>query len=110
MLDLRIYKSTFEAGHFIEGHPKCGVQHGHSYRLTVNLQSNLDKWQDFADIKKDVDEYVQVKLDHQFLGNASAEEISAWIGHHMEQKGYRGWLELFETDKFGVLRHFASDK
>ena len=105
--DLRIYKSSFEAGHYIEGHPKCGIQHGHSYHLIVSFQQDLDEWQDFADIKKDVDDYVQIKLDHQFLGNASAEKISQMIANYLASRHYTGWLELFETEKFGVLRHFS---
>ena len=98
----RIYKSTFEAGHFIEGHPKCGVQHGHSYHLNVYLNGHVDEWLDFADIKKMVDGYVQVKLDHQFLGNKSAESIVQDIRDNVFNGEEHGMLELFETEKFGV--------
>ena len=108
IIDYRIYKSAFEAGHFIEGHPKCGVQHGHSYHLNVYVLSNLKTWQDFADIKTIVDGYVQVKLDHQFLGNASAEQISDDIATYLTHKGMQGYLELYETEKFGIKRHFPS--
>lgn len=31
---------TFEAAHFIEGHPTCGKLHGHSWVLTVMLKGN----------------------------------------------------------------------
>lgn len=103
----RIYRVTFEAAHYIEGHPKCGVKHGHSYHLCVNLHSDdLNKWIDFADIKGDVDEFVMKKLDHQDLGNASAEEISKKIADYLEKIGYHGNLDLFETEKYGVYRSF----
>jgi 6-pyruvoyl tetrahydropterin synthase/QueD family protein len=102
----RVYRSTFEAGHFIEGHPKCGVQHGHSYHLNVYIDGDIDKWLDFADIKKSVDNYVQKELDHHFLGNISAEQIAKDIALKMEMAGYHGKLELMETDKFGVTLQF----
>ena len=30
-------ETTFEAAHFIPGHPKCGGIHGHTYFVTVEL-------------------------------------------------------------------------
>jgi len=37
----RIYKTTtFESAHLLEGHPKCGKLHGHSYKLEVWVSSN----------------------------------------------------------------------
>lgn len=107
MIGQRIYKSTFEAGHFIEGHPKCGTQHGHSYHLNVYVDANLDEWQDFADLKNDVDQHVQQKYDHQFLGNKSAETLSGQIANYLEKIGYAGYLELFETEKFGIWVRFG---
>ena len=29
---------TFEAAHYLPGHPKCGVMHGHSYKVEVLLE------------------------------------------------------------------------
>jgi 6-pyruvoyl-tetrahydropterin synthase len=106
LIGQRIYKSTFEAGHFIEGHPKCGTQHGHSYHLNVYVTADLDEWQDFADLKRDVDNHVQTKYDHQFLGNMSAEELASKIAKHLVSIGYGGHLELYETDKFGIMVTF----
>ena len=108
MIGQRIYKSTFEAGHFIEGHAKCGTQHGHSYHLNVYVTADLDVWQDFANLKKDVDTFVQTKYDHQFLGNMSAEELSSNIANYLEKIGYGGQLELFETEKFGIWVRFGN--
>lgn len=104
----RIYKVTFEAAHLIEGHPKCGIKHGHSYHLTVNVHTDdLNTWLDFADIKKDVDEYVMKEMDHKDLGNASAEQITKRIADYLVSIGYHGNLDLFETEKYGVYRSFG---
>lgn len=102
----RKYKSTFEAAHYIEGHVKCGIKHGHSYLLEVNFIGDANKWLDFQTLKEDVDSYVQKELDHHDLGNATAEEISKKIGIVLSVKGYRGNLTLWETSKFGVSRDF----
>jgi len=103
-LGYRIYKSIFEAGHFIEGHPKCGVQHGHSYHLDVKILEPelLTHWVDFADIKHLVDNFVQTTFDHQYLGNKSAEQIATDIAAYLTDHGHHGHLILMETEKFGV--------
>jgi 6-pyruvoyl-tetrahydropterin synthase len=102
----RIYKAAFESGHFIEGHPKCGVQHGHSYHLTVCLNGDSQTWYDFADMKKEIDDLINESYDHRFLGNKTAESIAEEIVHTLKLKNFGGSLELFETDKFGVKLNF----
>lgn len=73
----------------------------------MNLEYEDDReWVDFADIKILVDEYVQTKLDHQFLGNASAEKISRWICNYLAGKMLHGDIVLYETSKFGIKRTF----
>jgi len=32
----------FEASHWIEGHPKCGVLHGHSYKVVIKVTTYID--------------------------------------------------------------------
>lgn len=32
---------TFDSAHFIEDHPKCGIMHGHTWTLDVQLQDCL---------------------------------------------------------------------
>jgi 6-pyruvoyl-tetrahydropterin synthase len=102
----RTYKTTFESAHYIEGHPRCGNLHGHSYNLQVDFLGDGDKWKDFAELKQDVDGYIMLELDHQNLGNKSAEEISKNIGIKLEEMGYHGHLTLNETAKFGIVRDF----
>ena len=102
----RIYKAAFEAGHFIKGHPKCGVQHGHSYHLTICLDGDSDKWYDFADLKNEVDHLINTRFDHKFLGDKTAESIAEDIVNELKLKEWGGSLELFETDKYGIRLNF----
>lgn len=62
------WKGTFDAAHFIPGHPKCGRLHGHTYQVEVELEGHLPVTEhpiylvDFAEVKRVVDE-----LDHRLL-------------------------------------------
>jgi 6-pyruvoyl-tetrahydropterin synthase len=109
MLLLRGYKTSFEAAHYIKGHPKCGKKHGHSYHLEVRMQGWSDQFLDFAKIKEDVEAIlVQPNFDHTDLGNRSAEDIAMDIGKQLASKQYVGELELHETDKFSVKIQFGN--
>jgi 6-pyruvoyltetrahydropterin/6-carboxytetrahydropterin synthase len=60
---------TFEAAHFIPGHPKCGKTHGHSYKLEVIVRAPVKDgmvidFHTFGDIVRD---HVIEHLDHAFL-------------------------------------------
>ena len=62
---------TFEAAHRLEGHPKCGRLHGHSYRITFELQAQeLDPNDrmvlDYADLGP-IKTYIDDMLDHRYL-------------------------------------------
>ena len=51
-----VYKRTdFESAHKLEGHPKCGVLHGHSYKVEVWITGRpTGPWNfvyDFTEIK-----------------------------------------------------------
>lgn len=88
---MEIYREfTFEAAHRLprvpEGH-KCGRLHGHSYRLEVHVQGDVDPgtgWlMDFADIKAAVAPVV-AELDHRYLNelpgleNPTSENLARW--------------------------------
>lgn len=105
---LRIYKSSFEAAHVIEGHPKCGVKHGHSYALTVFLKGDSNQFLDFHDLKTIVDSFVQTRYDHRDLGNITCEQIAEQIALHLSSNSFSGTVKLFETSKFGVSFRFGS--
>jgi 6-pyruvoyl-tetrahydropterin synthase len=104
----RVYKSTFEASHFIKDHEKCGTRHGHSYKLIVYMNGDTSKWEDFADIKNIVDSYVQTKYDHKDLDNISAEEIAGDIARYLTEQSCQGKLELQETEKYSIMLAFGS--
>jgi 6-pyruvoyltetrahydropterin/6-carboxytetrahydropterin synthase len=89
---VRLSKSFgFEAAHWLpcfpEGH-KCRRMHGHSFRVDVIVEGDLDPSVgyliDFADIKR-ATEPVERELDHRCLNeiagleNPTSEMVAAWI-------------------------------
>ena len=89
---------TFEAAHLLpkapEGH-KCRRLHGHSFRVEVVVQGEVDPatgWLlDYGDIK-DVVEPVRQELDHYYLNeipgleNPTSENLSAWIWKRLKPR------------------------
>lgn len=79
----------FEAGHQLpdeECYGKCSMLHGHTYKLTVEIEGKINEkgWViNFKDLKKIVNEKVIDKLDHTFLNELidlpTAENILVWI-------------------------------
>lgn len=87
---------TFEAAHYLPHVPpghKCGQLHGHSYRLEIILQGELDEekgWvMDFSEIKKTISPLLEI-LDHSCLNkihgleNPTSEIIAHWIWDHIK--------------------------
>ena len=94
----------FEAAHYLpqfpEGH-KCRRLHGHSFRIEVKVQGEVDPLTgiiiDFGDIKKVVKPYINM-LDHYCLNEVgeergieelkmpSSENIGKWLYHELEGK------------------------
>jgi 6-pyruvoyltetrahydropterin/6-carboxytetrahydropterin synthase len=83
---------TFEAAHrltHVSADHKCGRLHGHSFRLEVKLEGEVDPqtgWLiDFGDISKVVRPIVDDRLDHSYLnevegmGNPTSEQIAMWV-------------------------------
>lgn len=59
----------FAAAHQLEGHPKCGRLHGHSYLVEVTVSGGLDLMGmvvDFAELDALIQEVVG-SLDHRYL-------------------------------------------
>lgn len=82
----------FEAGHSIPGHAKCGDKHGHSYRVRVMCEGEVQENGmviDFGDIKNIVNEKVISKLDHKYLNdiigleNPTSENLCVWISREL---------------------------
>jgi 6-pyruvoyltetrahydropterin/6-carboxytetrahydropterin synthase len=103
----------FEAAHFIYNHPgKCRNLHGHSYRLFVSLEGEVDPGTgmiiDFDDLSKIVNEHVLSRLDHRFLNDliplSTAENIALWIWEQLRPvlPGLTQ-IEVFETQDNCVI-------
>ena len=88
----RITKAfTFDSAHWLpnvpEGH-KCGRLHGHTYKVTLAVEGDLDPtlgWiVDFGDLK-DIWKPLEKRLDHfclndiEGLENPTAENMARWI-------------------------------
>jgi 6-pyruvoyltetrahydropterin/6-carboxytetrahydropterin synthase len=87
---------TFEAAHLLPNVPaghKCGRLHGHSFRVQVHIDGQLDPllgWvMDYADIKAVVQPVI-TRLDHYFLNdvpgleNPTSEVIAAWLWKQLQ--------------------------
>ena len=89
---MEIWKEfTFEAAHLLPNVPddhKCRRLHGHSYRVRICVEGELDPklaWViDFADIAKAF-EPLRLRLDHYYLNeiegleNPTSEVLARWI-------------------------------
>jgi len=103
----------FEAAHFIHNHPgKCRNLHGHSYKLFVSLEGEVNPETgmiiDFDDLSKIVLEKVIQRLDHRFLNDliplSTAENISVWIWEQLKPGlPALSQLEVFETSDNCVI-------
>ncbi|GAG18061.1 unnamed protein product, partial [marine sediment metagenome] len=85
----------FEAAHKLPQVPaghKCGRLHGHSFKVILNLEGDLDPllgWVvDFADVKK-AWAPLHEQLDHYYLNdihgleNPTSEVLARWIGRKL---------------------------
>ena len=83
--------SEFSAAHHIRGYQgRCAREHGHNYKITVEIQAaNLDHLgfvMDYYSVKKILQETIE-KLDHYNINiippfdkiNPTAENIAAWF-------------------------------
>jgi len=94
---LEIFKEfIFEAAHFLPNVPaghKCGRLHGHSFKVALHIEGNLDPhtgWvRDFADIKA-VFKPLYERLDHHYLNdipgleNPTSEVLARWIWQQLK--------------------------
>jgi 6-pyruvoyltetrahydropterin/6-carboxytetrahydropterin synthase len=89
---MRIYRAfTFDAAHRLPNLPsthKCSNLHGHTFRVEIHVNSELNVkfgWvMDFGDIKGYVEPLID-ELDHHYLNdiegleNPTSENISKWL-------------------------------
>lgn len=81
---------TFDAAHRIEGHPKCGRLHGHTYQITVTISttravSDRDGMlMDYGDLDKLVKPLIDA-MDHRYLvsqANIQAQDPYAYVAEN----------------------------
>lgn len=101
---------TFDSAHFLPNVPpehKCRRLHGHTYRIIVSVDGEVDEkmgWViDFAEVKKAVTPIIE-KLDHQLLNsipgleNPTAEVIAKYIFDSVKaQIDYLYSVKVYET-------------
>jgi len=99
---------TFDAAHSIPGHPKCGVTHGHTYKVEVSIEVPKDRFYDFAEFKATVQPFIDL-LDHSHLNEwfgrvPSAENIAIWLWKVLEAETELPVVEIkvYETENSWV--------
>lgn len=114
---MEIFKDfTFDSAHFLpnvpEGH-KCKNMHGHTYKLTLFFEGEIDPhfgWIiDFNDIKKVVKPIIE-ELDHRTLNdvpgleNPTCEVITKWIWDQVKKElPQLSKIRLYETPTSGAV-------
>jgi 6-pyruvoyltetrahydropterin/6-carboxytetrahydropterin synthase len=114
---MEIFKEfSFDSAHFLPNVPddhKCKRMHGHTYRVRICLQGELDPhlgWVEDFGVVKGVWKPVEKMLDHYTLNdikgleNPTAEQIAIWIWRKLKPdlpKLIR--VEVFETPSSGVI-------
>lgn len=87
---------TFDSAHFLPNYNgKCERLHGHTYKLHVTVEADIEPESgiafDFVELKKIVKEHVINKLDHYLLNDiipiSSAENIAIWIWDTLKKAG-----------------------
>jgi 6-pyruvoyltetrahydropterin/6-carboxytetrahydropterin synthase len=103
----------FEAAHELPGHPgECRRLHGHSYKLLISVEREIDPDSgmaiDFSDLKRIVTQEVIVHVDHRLLNelidNPTAEMLAVWMWKRL-QGPLPGLaeIELHETGNCSVV-------
>ncbi len=104
MLISKIFK--FDAAHRLPDYNgKCANLHGHSWKLVVTLEGEVEQNGmiiDFLELKNKVNEKIISKLDHSYLNdlveNPTCENMLIWIkAQILELKGLKS-IRLYESE------------
>lgn len=95
----------FDSSHRLPGHPKCGVPHGHTYRVEVEVEGPVREGMvlDFDDLKRAVREVIR-PLDHADLNGVidypTCENLCVLLLGRLGERlpGRRLSVRLFEGD------------
>lgn len=94
----------FDSMHLLPGHPKCGVPHGHTYRLEVVAEGPVVNGMviDFADLKGGMREILKA-FDHtdlnRLLEMPSCENICLEILRRLKERlSHRLTVRVWEGD------------
>jgi 6-pyruvoyltetrahydropterin/6-carboxytetrahydropterin synthase len=99
-----------DCAHHLPDHPKCGRQHGHTYRVDVAVEGEHAGGMilDFADLRRSLREVLH-RYDHrdwnEFLEYPTVENICALLHDQLEERlgrpftlrvyeGHGKWAEL----------------
>lgn len=107
----------FEAAHHLPGVPpehKCARMHGHSYRIVVHLEGEVDPVSgmvvDFAEVSDAFEAAIHSQLDHQCLNavegleNPTSENVARWIWRQLHTTlPLLCAVEVRETASSGVI-------
>lgn len=98
----------FESAHHLPSHSgKCKSLHGHSYKLAVTIEGEINKngmVMDFSDLRTIVKYEVVELLDHKYLNDVfdfepTAEQMVTWIWDKLEPYLPLSKIELWETSE-----------
>ena len=80
-----------DSSHVLPGHPKCGVMHGHTYRIEVLVEGPDDAAMvlDFDELREVVDAFLE-HLDHHHLNEVldmpTVENLARYIHAGLSKK------------------------
>jgi 6-pyruvoyltetrahydropterin/6-carboxytetrahydropterin synthase len=99
-----------DCAHFLPNHPKCGALHGHTYRVDLSIEGEIQNGMliDFGDLKQNLRE-ILARYDHrswnEFLEYPSVENICNLLSRDLKERmhfsvtvrvweGHGKWAEL----------------
>lgn len=95
----------FDSMHLLPGHPKCGVPHGHTYRVDLTIEGPMKDGMviDFDVVKRNLRELLKT-FDHTDLNRLipfpSCENICAELLQRLRDRmpGYRMTVRVWEGE------------
>jgi len=102
-----VYKTTtFESAHLLEGHPKCGKLHGHSYKAEFWVTTEaltephgfVIDFHFFSDLAKTYDHSdIVIKISCEELAEAFCEQVRNQMSAQSNGLGAKIKVRIWET-------------